>query len=88
MSALQRSAALQRWVAEIKLRAIVRIGEISAELETHERTRTDLHPINGKQTKTRVLEKAGISTSAAHRAERLAEHAEAVEAYIARKAAA
>ena len=77
---------MERWVAEIKLRAITRIGEISAKLETVERRRSDLHPNDGKQTKTEVLRRAGISTSAAHRAETLAAHKDQVEAYIQRKA--
>lgn len=70
---------MERWVAEIKLRAITRIGEISAELETVP------HKIDGRNSdgsvrvasggkpdKASVLKAAGISTSAAHRAEKLA----------------
>jgi 16S rRNA G966 N2-methylase RsmD len=80
---------MERWVAEIKLRAITRIGEISAELETapgvggHNRQAL---PVDGKSvTKAEVLKRAGISTSAAHRAEKLAKHKDQVEAYIAKK---
>lgn len=42
-------------------------------METAERARTDLHPTAGKQTKTAILKAAGLSTSAAQRAEKLAE---------------
>lgn len=78
---------MERWVAEIKLRAITRIGEISRELEEAPGLRTD-KPLasNGKRSKAETLKAAGISTSAAHRAEKLAEHKEQVEAYIAKKA--
>lgn len=78
---------MERWVAEIKLRAITRIGEISAELEKAQ-------PMNGKgaglpnggKTKAQTLKAAGISTSVAHRAEKLAAHKDQVEQYIAKKA--
>jgi len=76
---------LEAWVSEIKLRAAMRIGELSKELETNERSRTDLHPAAGRQTKTATLKAAGVSTSAANRYEKLAEHADQVEAYIAKK---
>jgi hypothetical protein len=48
-----------------------RTGEISRELETHERTRTDLADNGGRQTKTKeqTLADAGISTSTANRCE-------------------
>ena len=49
----------------------MRIGELSRELETIERTRTDLHPASGKQTKTEALADAGLTTSTAHRYEQL-----------------
>jgi CelD/BcsL family acetyltransferase involved in cellulose biosynthesis len=55
--------------AEIKLRAVRRIGELSKALETHERVRTDLHPATGRQTKAAALKDAGLSTSVAHRCE-------------------
>jgi hypothetical protein len=47
-------------------------GEISRELETAERARTDLLPNGGKQTKAKALADAGISTSTANRFEELA----------------
>ena len=57
---------LENMCAEIKLRAQVRLGEMSKGLETAERQRTDLHPTGGKQTKKATLKAAGISTSEAH----------------------
>ena len=53
------------------MRASIRIGEISRELDKAERVRTDLHPSDGRQTKTEQLEAAGISTSTANRYEQL-----------------
>lgn len=70
------------------MRAITRIGQISAELETSPQANGgSRHPNSGKPTKTEVLKAAGISTSAANRAEKLAAHSDAVESYIAKKAA-
>lgn len=46
---------------------VLRIGEISAELETAQGERTELHPTDGKKSKAQTLKAAGISTSAAHR---------------------
>jgi hypothetical protein len=43
------------------------LGEISRELETAERARTDLLPNGGKQTKAKALADAGLSTSTASR---------------------
>jgi hypothetical protein len=48
------------------INAVSRIGELSRELETAERARTDLHPNDRKQTKEQALADAGISTSTAH----------------------
>jgi hypothetical protein len=48
-----------RQLAEIQLRAVRKIGELS-------------HRNDGKPTKTQTLAEAGISTSAAHRYEELA----------------
>lgn len=59
-------------VAEIKLRALRRMGELSKALETAEsRHRTTLP--NGGKSKSEQLDDAGVSTSAAHRAEQLAD---------------
>ena len=69
---------LERWVAEIKLRAVVRIGELSRELETargaggHNR---EARPNGGTNVKANALRSAGISRSAAHRAEQIADQA-------------
>lgn len=78
---------MEAWVSEIKTRATIRIGELSRELETHE------HRLNGRRsnagtpekTKKAALKQAGISKAAAHRAEFLADHADEVEAFIAKK---
>lgn len=62
---------LERMAAEIRLRAKRRIGEISADLDTAQGARTDqLLPDAG--TKLETLKSAGISTSEAHRCEKLA----------------
>jgi hypothetical protein len=66
---------LEIMVAEIKLRAYRRIGEISAELEKapHGPGRGNKrHPAGGTSFKRDTLKRAGISRSSAHRAERLA----------------
>jgi len=78
---------MERWVAEIKLRACVRIGEISSELEKAPSGRASHSLPNSGKSKAAVLESAGISTSAAQRYEKLAESPERVERYIAEKAA-
>lgn len=57
---------------EIYLRACIRIGEISRELETAQGDRTELHPASRKKSKTDALADAGISTSTAHDYEELA----------------
>lgn len=77
---------MERWVAEIKLRAITRIGEISASLETAQGLRTDKpRSGGGPKSKRETLKRAGISPTAAKRAEKLASHKDQVEAYIAKK---
>jgi hypothetical protein len=59
-------AALGRWIAEIKIRATMRIGELSKELEKAPsgpgRGKKSL-PTTGKPFKTEALKAAGISTS-------------------------
>lgn len=65
--------ALLEYASRIKNRAVRRLGELSRTVETAERRRTDLHPTGGKQTKLETLKAAGVSTSAAHRAELVAE---------------
>lgn len=81
--------ALEAWVTEIKLRASRRIGELSSALEKHERSRTDLRPDRGTQTKRAELAAVGISKSEAHRCEQIASvPAGQFEEYIAKKKAA
>jgi ParB family chromosome partitioning protein len=66
----QRDEDLERYAAEIKTRAMRRIGELSADLETARGPNSKL-PSGGKY-KTEVLAEAGISTSTANRCEKLA----------------
>jgi hypothetical protein len=78
----------QRKFAEIKLRACVKIGEISRELEKAQTIHTEWHgaeirlPSDGK-SKEQQLAEAGISTSTAQRYEELIASA-AMEAYFAK----
>jgi hypothetical protein len=76
----------------VHLRATIRIGELCRALP-RERQRDNtgrLLPNAGKQDKSTILKAAGLSTSQAHRAERLAQpQAQAeVEAHIADQAEA
>ena len=75
---------------------MVRIGELSRELERApanagpgrgKKGEKKPLPTNGKSFKADALRSAGISASAAYRAERIADQAPVVEAYIAKKAA-
>jgi hypothetical protein len=59
-------------LSEIKLRAVIRIGELSRELEKAEQAFGGRHPNDGKPTKADQLKTAGISKSSAHRYEELA----------------
>lgn len=68
----QHDVELEQWVSEIKLRAIRRIGEISRELEKGPSGRASVSLPTAGKSKTETLKSAGISTSAAHRAEQLA----------------
>jgi hypothetical protein len=56
---------------KIKLRACIKIGDLSRELETNERVRTDLRDTSDVQTKTETLEAAGINIRTAERYEEL-----------------
>jgi N6-adenosine-specific RNA methylase IME4 len=62
---------LESWIAEIKCRAVVRIGALSRELDRSQGARTELLP--STRTKSKALTDAGISTSSAHEYEQLAE---------------
>jgi hypothetical protein len=66
---------LERWVAEIKLRASIRLGELSLELGTGRkvgRGKGRIRLPNDGKLKVEVLAQAGISTSRANRYEQLA----------------
>jgi hypothetical protein len=74
---------LELGAAEIKLRAVRRIGQLSEELDTAENQYA--LSTNGK-SKTSTLKSAGISTSAAQRYEKVAAIPEReMEEYIAGK---
>jgi hypothetical protein len=62
------------WVSEIQLRAAVRIGELSRELETAQGARTDKTSSThvDEVTKAKVLADAGITVPTANRYEHLA----------------
>jgi N6-adenosine-specific RNA methylase IME4 len=84
--------ALETMAAEIKLRAIRRIGELSRELEKAEGFKGNQHaevvPTSGKNLKSQLLRDAGLSTSTAHRCEQIAEiPAKEFERYIETKTA-
>ena len=70
----QDEPEMEIWLAEMKLRARRRIGEISAGLETSKGERTDIGPLPsaGKRSKTETLKQAGITTSVANRCEKVA----------------
>ncbi len=78
---------LDVWMAEIKLRASVRIGELVRELDSHERARTDLPDTAVVQTKTETIRAAGLNERTAQRYQELAGPREA-QAQQAGKAAA
>jgi hypothetical protein len=87
---------LERWAAEIKVRAMRRIGEISATLEKAKagtkkggsRGGSYESPRNGLSKET-TLKNAGLSKQAAHRCEQIAAIPERVfEQHIAEKKAA
>jgi hypothetical protein len=64
---------LHNLAQRIQLRAIRRMGELSAELGIEQpRDESGRLASSGKTAKSAVLKDAGISTSAAHRAERIA----------------
>lgn len=81
---------LERWVTEIKLRAIRRIGELSRELDASKGGANPAATLpDGGKSKSSVLKAAGLSTSTAYRAEQLAEIPELVfEKYLAKRSAA
>jgi hypothetical protein len=80
---------MEQWVAEIRLRARRRIGELSAALETREHRLNDRRPNDGTPDKNTSLRVAGLSKTEAHRCEQIARvEPQVFERYIAEKAAA
>lgn len=77
---------MEAWVAEIRLRARRRVGELSAALDKAPSGRASVSlPSDGK-SKTDALAAAGLSSSEAHRCEQIAKvPEEKFEAYIAAK---
>jgi len=74
----RRDSAMENWVAEIKLRAGRRIGEISAGLERQSNQHKPSGvPLLGRQHKRQTLKNAGLSKSVAHRFEKIASIPEA-----------
>ena len=63
---------LEAIARRIRARAFRRMGEISRKLETSPGARTEPLPSAGKRLKSAVLAEAGVSTSQAHRAEKVA----------------
>lgn len=80
---------LEVWMAEIKLRASIRIGELVQELERERGARTDLEHCasDGTKSKADAIRDAGLSTRTAYRYEQLAGSRDS-QAQIAGKAAA
>ena len=83
----RKDVEMAAWVSEIKLRAVVRIGELSAELEKAQAHGGKICLPSAGKSKAEALAAAGISTSAAARCELIAKPAnrKALEEYIAVK---
>ena len=65
---------MEIWLAEMKLRARRRIGEISAPLDKGAGPgRGKTIPSGGKPFKTQPLKQAGLTTSVANRCEKIAD---------------
>ncbi len=68
---MRDDADAQRQFAEIRLRACIRIGEISRELEKAQGARTELRDNGDVKLKTETLANAGINLRTAERYEEL-----------------
>ena len=80
--------ALERQMAEIRLHARRRLGELSAALETVQGENLPNVPASGRTAKAEALAAAGLSKTEAHRCEQIARvPAEVYAEYIATKAA-
>jgi len=74
---LRNDVEMEKWLAEIKIRAVRRIGQLSADLpKTPPGRKLPILSTGGKdsgeQSKTQVLNNAGISVTSAFRAEKVA----------------
>lgn len=87
-----RDLDMERWVAEIRLRARRRVGELSAALETAQGFAAPIRrsvATNTPATKREALAAAGLSKDEAHRCEQIAKvPAARFETYIATQTAA
>lgn len=89
MPRLHKDPDMERWVAEIRVRAKRRIGELSGALETVQGCNLPNVPSAGQTGKREALTAAGLTKTEAHRCEQLSRVPEAAfEAYIATKTAA
>jgi hypothetical protein len=77
----------QRAFAEVRLRACIRIGEISRDLEVSEQSKGGRHPKDRNPTKTEQLAEAGIPISTANDYEQLTGGREELAQEIAQAAA-
>jgi N6-adenosine-specific RNA methylase IME4 len=83
-----RDPDMERWVAEIRLRARRKVGELSSALESGAGRNLPNVPNLEQPSKSEALEAAGLSRTEAHRCEQLARVPEAAfESYIAVKSA-
>jgi hypothetical protein len=64
-------SALAAWTSEIKLRACIRIGELTRELEKAHPVSYCSGLITGDKTKSETLAEAGLTTATANRCEEL-----------------
>lgn len=81
-----RDPEMESWVAEIRLRARRRIGELTREMEKAQGANLPNVPKLGHTAKREAIAAAGISKSEAHRCERIASvPAQAFERVIAEK---
>ena len=76
---------MEAWVSEIKLRAGIRIGELSRKLETGAGRPSKIIPSSGKNLKADALKQAGISKNAAYRYEALAANLDSYQELAMRK---
>ena len=83
---IAKDPQLECWIAEVRIRALRRIGELSAALPRATGENLPNVAVSGKLGKRAELEAAGISKDQAHKCEKLARiSAPEIEAYITSK---